>query len=46
MAGVEVIWAGNHWPAAVDTHEKNHPGAIHVCQDLHQLTGRWCHNMI
>jgi DNA (cytosine-5)-methyltransferase 1 len=36
MAGVEVVWAGNHWPAAVDAHEKNHPGAIHVCQDLHQ----------
>ncbi|MGO4746508.1 DNA cytosine methyltransferase [Serratia quinivorans] len=36
MAGVEVVWAGNHWPAAVEAHEKNHPDAIHVCQDLHQ----------
>ncbi|HGM5303691.1 TPA: DNA cytosine methyltransferase, partial [Serratia marcescens] len=36
MAGAEVVWAGNHWPAAVEAHKANHPGAIHVCQDLHQ----------
>lgn len=39
MAGVEVVWAGNHWPAAVGIHQLNHPNAIHVCQDLHQA--RW-----
>lgn len=36
MAGVEVLWAANHWPVAVEWHSANHPGAIHVCQDLHQ----------
>ncbi len=36
LAGVEVVWAANHWPDAVRWHEANHPGAIHVCQDLHQ----------
>lgn len=36
MAGVDVLWAANHWPVAVEWHGKNHPHAIHVCQDLHQ----------
>lgn len=36
MAGHEVVWAANHWPDAVEWHSKNHPGAMHVCQDLHQ----------
>ena len=36
MAGCKVVWAANHWPDAVEWHSKNHPGAIHVCQDLHQ----------
>lgn len=36
MAGVEVLWAANHWPVAVEWHSANHPEAIHVCQDLHQ----------
>lgn len=36
QAGVQVVWAGNHWPIAVKTHAANHPGAIHVCQDLRQ----------
>lgn len=36
MAGCEVVWAANHWQAAVDVHAINHPGAAHVCQDLHQ----------
>ena len=36
MAGVDVIWAGNHWQKAVEIHAMNHPGAHHVCQDLHQ----------
>ena len=35
-AGVSVLWAGNHWRAAVDIHEANHPDTAHVCQDLHQ----------
>ena len=35
-AGVEVIWAANHWPTAVATHKANHPGTTHACQDLKQ----------
>lgn len=36
MAGVQVLWAANHWPTAVEWHAANHPNAMHVCQDLHQ----------
>lgn len=35
-AGVRVIWAGNHWRAACDTHHANHPDFLPVCQDLQQ----------
>lgn len=35
-AGARVLWAGNHWPAAVDQHRLNHPATTHVCQDLQQ----------
>lgn len=35
-AGVEIVWAANHWPLAVQFHAANHPQAIHSCQDLHQ----------
>lgn len=36
MAGVHVVWAANHWPAAVQAHTNNHPNTIHLCQDLQQ----------
>ncbi|WP_382155323.1 DNA cytosine methyltransferase [Hydrogenophaga sp. ANAO-22] len=36
MAGVQVVWAANHWPAAVQVHANNHPGTMHACQDLEQ----------
>ena len=36
MAGVNVVWAANHWPAAVQVHTNNHPDTIHLCQDLQQ----------
>ncbi len=36
QAGCNVVWAGNHWPAAVRTHAANHPATFHVCQDLQQ----------
>lgn len=36
MAGVDVLWAANHWQAAVEWHSANHPDTLHVCQDLHQ----------
>lgn len=36
LAGLDVVWAANHWPIAVDCHSANHPGTLHACQDLHQ----------
>jgi DNA (cytosine-5)-methyltransferase 1 len=36
QAGARVVWAANHWRAAVDLHAANHPGTEHACQDLHQ----------
>lgn len=36
MAGVNIVWAANHWRAAVDVHAANHPKAVHACQDLQQ----------
>lgn len=36
MAGCSVVWAANHWPAAVQVHANNHPQTEHVCQDLQQ----------
>lgn len=36
QAGVNVLWAANHWPSAVEWHAANHPDTIHACQDLHQ----------
>lgn len=35
-AGADVLWAANHWPAAVETHSANHPDVVHSCQDLSQ----------
>lgn len=35
-AGCKVIWAANHWRAAVDVHAQNHPSTEHSCQDLQQ----------
>jgi DNA (cytosine-5)-methyltransferase 1 len=35
-AGVDVVWAANHWPLAVQAHQMNHPATEHVCQDLRQ----------
>lgn len=36
QVGVQVVWAANHNPVAVEYHSRNHPGAVHACQDLHQ----------
>lgn len=33
-AGLEVVWASNHWELAVRAHRLNHPATEHVCQDL------------
>lgn len=35
-AGLQVKYAANHWPIAVDFHAKNHPEIEHECQDLRQ----------
>jgi DNA (cytosine-5)-methyltransferase 1 len=40
QAGCRVVWAGNHWRAAVDVHSTNHPDTAHACQDLHQADWR------
>lgn len=35
-AGCRILWAANHWPAAVEVHAANHPDTTHITQDLHQ----------
>ena len=35
QAGLQVVWAANHWRVACDTYTRNHPTAA-KCQDLHQ----------
>ena len=35
-AGLDVVWAANHWPVAVQVHSANHPETQHACQDLRQ----------
>ena len=39
-AGVDVLWAANHWHTAVQIHQLNHPDTEHSCQDLQQAD--WC----
>jgi DNA (cytosine-5)-methyltransferase 1 len=34
MAGYKVLCAANHWQAAVETHQRNHPNTKHILQDL------------
>lgn len=36
-SGCTVVFAANHWQAAVTIHSKNHPETLHACQDLHQM---------
>lgn len=36
LAGCHVLWAANHWPAAVSIHAANHPDTQHLCQDVNQ----------
>lgn len=40
QAGLDVLLAANHWPQAVATHELNHPGTEHTCQDIRQMDFR------
>lgn len=39
-AGCQVVWAGNHWPVAVETHAANHPETFHACEDLQRTNWR------
>lgn len=39
-AGLDVVWAANHWPLAVEVHKRQHPKAAHACQDLQQFDFR------
>lgn len=39
-AGIDVVWAANHWRSAVDIHAANHPSVVHACQDLQQADWR------
>lgn len=34
--GIDVVWAANHSPLAVEFHARNHPTVAHSCQDLQQ----------
>ncbi len=36
QAGVNILWAANHNPTAVDFFKLNHPEVNPICQDLHQ----------
>ncbi|HWG67484.1 MAG TPA: DNA cytosine methyltransferase, partial [Rhodanobacteraceae bacterium] len=29
QAGCKVVWAANHWEAAVNAHAANHPNTLH-----------------
>lgn len=40
QAGVEVLVAANHWPLAVESHQRNHPRTKHICQDVALLDAR------
>lgn len=35
-AGIDIVYAANHWELAVTVHAANHPNTKHVCQDLRQ----------
>lgn len=39
-AGIEVKMAANHWPLAVDVHQRNHPSTAHDCADVTQVDPR------
>lgn len=40
LAGAQVVAAINHNPLAVQTHARNHPGALHLCEDLTRFDPR------
>lgn len=36
-AGLDVIWAANHWRSACDVHAAAFPTVQHACEDLHRI---------
>jgi DNA (cytosine-5)-methyltransferase 1 len=40
IPGVRIRMAANHWKLAVETHNRNHPGADHDCADISQVDPR------
>ena len=41
VPGVEIKIAANHWPLAVEVHNRNHPTADHAAVDLHEEDPRY-----
>lgn len=39
-AGLTIELAANHWQAAIDVHQANHPDAAHDCADISQVDPR------
>lgn len=39
-AGINVVWAANHWALACEYHKLNHPDTEMACQDLQQADWR------
>ena len=40
VPGVELRMAANHWPLAIETHQKNFPDTAHDCADISQVDPR------
>ncbi|MDO5501048.1 MAG: DNA cytosine methyltransferase, partial [Propionibacteriaceae bacterium] len=41
VPGITIRVAANHWRAAVEVHNANHPDADHVCADISQINPRY-----
>lgn len=45
MLGYDVdLIAVNHWDVAIATHQKNHPNALHLCDELDNVNPRQMEN--
>jgi DNA (cytosine-5)-methyltransferase 1 len=40
QAGIDVVWAANHWPLAIGTHQDNHPNTEHHTANLSDIDWR------
>lgn len=45
MAGLEVVWAVNHWPLAFDVHQANHPLVRHERHNVFDADPTWFSGM-